>query len=148
MPMQPDHVEQIPGAFQIALFLLGNLARLQHSAQDALPCLLRCAEQHVLHDRHAPRIERDLKGATQTGFGDDMWWPALDLLPLEEDPAAGRLEETGNDVGKRCLARSIRPDQPEYLPAFHSKRDLVERSEASELHADRSEEHTSELQSR
>ncbi len=59
--------------------------------------------------------------------------PAIDL-PGEAHVAIRRLEDAGDDVEDRRLARAVRPDQPEDLAAIDVKVDGVEGSHAAEAH--------------
>src|SRR5439155_24543679 len=68
--------------------------------------------------------------------------------------ASARRNEPGDHRHRGGLAGAVRPEQPEQLPALEGERDAVHGHEIAEDLAElscfegRSEEHTSELQSR
>jgi hypothetical protein len=60
-----------------------------------------------------------------------------DVLVVEEDLAAGRGEETGEQVEERCLAGPVRPDQRVDASRGHREVDVAHRLEATEALAQR-----------
>src|SRR3546814_7713839 len=77
---------------------------------------------------------------------------AIDVETPDRGGAAGLVDEPGEDVDQRRLARAVGAEQPEDAAARHLERDVVERLLAAfvdfaKLVDGRSEEHTSELQS-
>src|SRR5262249_11297630 len=93
-------------------------------------------DPHVLEHAQATEHVRDLKRAADADVGEPISRRAGDVLAAIEDPAAGRLDLAREHVEQRGLARAVRADDRLELAASYRERDLLDRSEMSEILAD------------
>src|SRR5919202_2583208 len=83
-------------------------------------------EDEVLLDGEPP-VEAALLGARQAHLRAHLLVVAHAVEAADRDRAVGRLDERGDDLGERRLARAVAPDEAEDFPLAHVEGDLPER---------------------
>src|SRR5690625_4046657 len=136
MAFQVDHLQQLPGPLQIPFLLFTYLAGPQGGGRNSFPRLTGCSKQHVFHDRHALRVNRDLEGAAQAGAGDLVRCPALDFSAFEHDLATRGLQESADQVDQCGLAGTVGADKSENAAFRHCQRDVIQCHQATEAFMD------------
>ena len=72
-----------------------------------------------------------LKGPGNAPTGYLVRWNARDVDALEEQPSAGHVVDTADQVEDGCLAGAVRPDDCEDFPFRHIERNAVDRLDAA-----------------
>ncbi len=83
-------------------------------------------ENQILLDRQAP-VEAALLGAGEADLRAHALLVAHAVEAAHDDRARGRLDERGDDLGERRLARAVATDEAEDFALAHLERDAAER---------------------
>ena len=86
----------------------------------------------VLLDRHVQEQTERLERAGDTAARDPVRVEPDDRLPLEDDLAAVRRVDAGDQVEERRLAGAVRPDDADDLTFVHDEVEAVDAGQAAE----------------
>ena len=136
---QSDAREQrLGGLAGRALLALGRGQEQQPPPERSAPAEM-LADHHVV-GRGEPREQADvLVGARHTQLGHPMRRQAIDAAPVQLDPPAGGLEQAGDEVEQRGLARAVGTDQAVHLGIGNGEGGVVHRADAAERARDAGE---------
>src|SRR5581483_3599130 len=130
--VQTDQVQQVESALGGALLLHGEGRQLEDCLErvEAQPGMF--ADQNVLDGGHVVEQADVLEGAGDAAIDDLVGLEPDNALAGEDQLAAGRREQAGDDVEERGLAGPVRADQAEHLALFDLNGDAADGAQAAE----------------
>ena len=132
----PHELQQRHAAVDRVALLRAVALRAEQGARDGRLVPRVCADGDVLERRHVGEQADVLERPRDAASGDLVALRPDDGTPVEDDVARRRPVDARHRVEGGRLAGAVRADEPEDLAALDVERDVVERSEAAELHGD------------
>src|SRR5690625_4839156 len=109
--MQRDEVEQLLGSFTGGLVRSSYPSWREDHLEGVVSGLVRRSQHHVLEDGQTPDDAWRLEGAGQAASRDQMGTETLYRLAFEDHLTFVGRVETGDQIERCGLPRSIRTDQ-------------------------------------
>src|SRR5439155_4810199 len=122
--------------------LVHGVGEAEHLEQQAGPTA-RVGRAHAvqpsLEDEVLPAGQVDVDPDELTGVADhlaNLLWFLLDVVPPDEGPARGFLQQGHQDADRRRLSRSVRSEESEDLSTRDLERDAVDRASTVRIDLD------------